>query len=71
MKTVIVGEWDGEHAEVSLEDTATVHEALHKAGYSLRSNQQITAYSSAARVDADEIVSDGETYLITGSQISG
>ena len=71
MKTVVVGEWDGEHSEVSLEDTATVNDALHKAGYSLRSNQQITAYSNALRVNTDEIVSDGETYLITGSQISG
>ena len=71
MKTITIGEWDGEQKQISVEDTTTVQQALQIAGIRPARTQQITTFSNADRVESDEIVSDGETYLLTGNQVSG
>lgn len=71
MKTIKVGAWDGEQVSIQIEDSATLNDALKIAGMKLAPTQQIVSYSNAMPADADDAITDGETYLLTGNQVSG
>ncbi len=70
MKTITIGDWDGEQKQINVEDTTTLQEAMQIAGIRQARTQQITTFSNADRVEPGEVVSDGETYLLTGNQVS-
>jgi len=71
MKTIKIGPWDGEQRQIQVEDSATVSQALQAAGLRISSQQSVSTFSDAQDVGLNEVVSDGETYLLTGNQISG
>jgi len=70
-KTIQIGEVFGDTQEVVVDDTATVRQALQIAGVGMAQSQGITSYSDAAAIEMDEVVRDGETYLLTSNHVSG
>jgi hypothetical protein len=71
MKTVFVGPWDGEQVQIQVEDAATIGQVLSAAGLRLANSQTITTLSSATDLSINDGVVDGETYVLTGNQVSG
>lgn len=71
MKTVQIGAWDGDQPTITVPDNATVQDALRIAGMSLASTQQIVSYTNSENVGVGDSVLDGETYILTGNQVSG
>ena len=71
MKTVRIGPVDGEQASFQVEDNATIAQALAVAGLRMAPSQSITSFSDAQDISLGEMVRDGETYLLTGNQVSG
>ena len=71
MKTITIGDWDGDKKTITVEDNCTVSQALELAGLTRSQSQSITRYSDAETVNMNETVFDSETYLLTGNQTSG
>ena len=71
MKNIQIGNWDAEPATISVEDNCTIQQALQMANLQPTRTQTVTSYSTSLPVQRNEIVSDGEVYLLTGNQISG
>ena len=71
MKTIQIGDVFGELKTVRLEDSQTLANALQLAGLSVQNTQQIVSQSNAAQIEPGELATDGETYVITGNQVSG
>ena len=70
-KTIQIGDWDGKQQTITIEDNSTLQDALRIAGITAKVSQQVVAYSDASPVDFSDSLIDGETYLLTGSQVSG
>ena len=71
MKNIRIGAWDGEQVLIQVQDEATVSDALRTAGLQLAQSQSVTTFSDAQDVELNSLVRDGETYLLTGNQVSG
>ena len=71
MKTIQIGPWDGDQASIQVADTATLNDALREAGLSLAPSQSITTLSDTQDLGLNDVVQNGETYLLTGNQVSG
>jgi hypothetical protein len=70
-KTISIGAWDGEQSTIQVEDSATISQALQIAGLTLSPSQSVTTFSDAQDVELNSVVREGETYLLTGNQVSG
>ena len=70
MKNVIIGPFDGEQVSIQVQDNATIADTLTAAGLSLTREQSVSSFSQAQDVELNDLVVDGETYLITGNHVS-
>ena len=70
-KTIQIGHWDEEQRTIEVNDNATVRDALRIAKLVASGNQQITSHTDAMSIELDEVVRDGETYLLTSNDVSG
>jgi hypothetical protein len=71
MKNISIGAWDGDQVQLSVDDNATVSQVLQQANLQVAPSQSVTAYSNSEPVRMSDQVFDGETYLLTGNQVSG
>lgn len=71
MKTIQIGPWDGDQPTIQVADDATIGQAMQQAGLTLAESQSITTLSDAQDLSRNDLVRDGETYLLTGNQQSG
>jgi len=70
-KTINIGAWKGEQQELVVDDNSTLSNALQQAGLTITNSQQVTSYSDGSNNELNDVVRDGETYLITGNHVSG
>ena len=64
MRTIFVQRFDESPREVQVADNATVRQAFEIAGIRIGESEQINAMSNAADIDSEEIVRDGEEYVV-------
>lgn len=70
-KIIQIGHWDENQKTVELDDNATVRDALRIAKLTPSRNTQLISHSDAMPIEIDEVVRDGETYVLTSNDVSG
>lgn len=70
-KTINIGDWDGEHQQLQVEDNATLSSVLQQIGITLARTQRVVADSNVITIGMDDQLIDGETYHLASNHVSG